>query len=361
MRQPGAAGPGYELATFPSKTTRNTRSSAQNGAKDCSTGKEPSAARRTPGMMSRAVLLLLPGLAVAQPGLDAGGVFPPPTSQRALGGQWSVDPTAFELVAVGEAGLMSARLQRALKRFHALTFDYGPAATPSAGTPTGAALQRLVVNVASGNDALTRFTDESYTLQIGSGNSPAPSPSPQPPGPPPPPAPPAHCSTEANTVFNTSHYADGSGPRTAANASECCDICGSVAGCVAFSFNVDAAVPGKECRWGTLTHCCALLADSGDKIANPSPTAPLVYQAKGVWTSGVIQKPGLADKSSPLLPTVATLNASTIYGALRGTKNDSHTYKHAIILSRQARDNHKLKKLKKEMRLLQGCRPSPSW
>lgn len=198
-------------------------------------------------------LPLLPLLVVAASGqhdLDKGGVFPPPASQRALGGQWSVDPATFKIVAGAASG--SARLQRALTRYQRLTFDYGPAAPLRTGAPS--ILQRLVVNVASGSDALTRYTDESYPLQIASGSSPHPQPAP--PGPPPPPVPPpppAKCSTETSTVFNTT-FSDGSGPRTAANASECCDICGSDPACKAYSFQVDATVSGNVCRWATLTH-----------------------------------------------------------------------------------------------------------
>ena len=72
----------------------------------------------------------------------------------------------------------TARLQRALTRFHSYVFDYGPSApvtTAQCCGPTGSAtpctcvpLNEVVINiVGTASDALTRFTDETYNLTIG--------------------------------------------------------------------------------------------------------------------------------------------------------------------------------------------------
>jgi len=50
------------------------------------------------------------------------------------------------------------------------------------------------------------------------------------------------------TAYNNDDFADGNGPRGAMNASECCDICATTAGCRYWSYNID---PG-ECVGGSV-------------------------------------------------------------------------------------------------------------
>lgn len=125
-------------------------------------------------------MIALAGLLVScsssPPGLDAqGAVFPPPMLNRGLGSQFVLDPSTFKLVAGPGAG--TDRLERALARYHDLVFDYGPAAHSSAakcGGPTGFTqnatclpLSQLTINVAdAADDNLTRFTNESYSLNV---------------------------------------------------------------------------------------------------------------------------------------------------------------------------------------------------
>ena len=68
------------------------------------------------------------------------------------------------------------------------------------------------------------------------------------------------------TVYNNAIYADGSGPRGADNATDCCAQCAVADGCKYWSYNVDPALPNVTqgtCRWGALTWCCFFHSASG--------------------------------------------------------------------------------------------------
>lgn len=86
---------------------------------------------------------------------------------------------------------------------------------------------------------------------------------------------PRACSPHTGVKLDNQLYADGNGPRTAANATECCAICEQLPTCKHWSYNVNGSVGGEVCRWATLTHCCWLHASD----ANP-------VKAEG-WTSDV--------------------------------------------------------------------------
>ena len=103
--------------------------------------------------------------------------------------------------------------------------------------------------------------------------SPPPPPLP-PPSPPPPPPPPVRCAPMLhNTVYNNTNYADGNGPRTAASAEECCNICERTGNCEHWSFQIDPEVPGKVCHWATLTYCCWLHASGPSGAFNKLPSS----------------------------------------------------------------------------------------
>ena len=96
------------------------------------------------------------------------------------------------------------------------------------------------------------------------------------------------CATTPDSVFGSGVYADGSGPRTADNVTHCCSLCAADSTCKFFTFNVDSAIKGTQCRWATLTHCCTFLSSAGALQQHPPPTKaqPSSYGAKGVWSSG---------------------------------------------------------------------------
>eukprot|EP01043_Picozoa_sp_COSAG02_P061767 COSAG02_NODE_8365_length_2597_cov_1.100480_2_plen_467_part_00 len=121
---------------------------------------------------------------------------------------------------------------------------------------------------------------------------PPPFPPPAPP-PPPPPAKPAQCPIRLRSKLNNTLWADPDGPRTAPDAAGCCNLCAASAGCAAWSFQNDPKVPGKECHWATLTHCCWMHSSAGS-------TGPLVRDA--TFTSGALpDAPAMPDD----LPAVA--------------------------------------------------------
>eukprot|EP00037_Helgoeca_nana_P029565 m.354168 g.354168 ORF g.354168 m.354168 type:complete len:387 (+) comp28001_c0_seq13:120-1280(+) len=98
------------------------------------------------------------------------------------------------------------------------------------------------------------------------------------------------CTADApGQVYNNAEYADGNGPRGAANASDCCAVCSANDDCNFWSFNVDPALPKTDtCRWGTLTNCCFLHA-SGINMTSLGPATPSVqFGAKGQWSSGTV-------------------------------------------------------------------------
>jgi hypothetical protein len=95
---------------------------------------------------------------------------------------------------------------------------------------------------------------------------------------------------EPGAVYNNQQYTDGSGPRGAHNASECCAVCAASDGCKFWSFNVDPTLsaPPGQCRWGALTDCCWLHI-GGSNLTKLGPTvASNQHGAKGVWTSGTV-------------------------------------------------------------------------
>ena len=153
----------------------------------------------------------------------------------------------------------------------------------------------------------------------------------------------------AGTLYNNDLYADGSGPRGAHNASECCALCAANDACSlcapialrlssthfprwlagalrqyhstlatlhpfltshiaerrwlcstltfacclsrSWSYNVDPSlpnVPPGTCRWGALTWCC-FFHSSSTNLTTLKPTEPSnQFGAKGQWSSGTI-------------------------------------------------------------------------
>ena len=85
------------------------------------------------------------------------------------------------------------------------------------------------------------------------------------------------CTQTVGLKYNNTDYADTNGPRTAANASDCCDQCIGQRNCQYWSFQVDAKnYPGvTQCRWAHLTYCCYF---------HSSNTSAM--QAQDGWTSG---------------------------------------------------------------------------
>lgn len=91
-------------------------------------------------------------------------------------------------------------------------------------------------------------------------------PPPPPPLPPPPPPPPVQCSPHSNVKLNNTQFADGNGPRTMADAAECCQLCAQTNNCQHWSFQIDPAVSGKLCHWATLTYCCWMHSSAADAV-----------------------------------------------------------------------------------------------
>jgi hypothetical protein len=85
------------------------------------------------------------------------------------------------------------------------------------------------------------------------------------------------CTQTVGLKYNNTDYADTNGPRTVANASDCCDQCIGQRNCQYWSFQVDAKnYPGvTQCRWAHLTYCCYF---------HSSNTSAM--QAQDGWTSG---------------------------------------------------------------------------
>eukprot|EP00037_Helgoeca_nana_P018723 m.180465 g.180465 ORF g.180465 m.180465 type:complete len:455 (-) comp24561_c0_seq4:235-1599(-) len=96
---------------------------------------------------------------------------------------------------------------------------------------------------------------------------------------------PNECVTNVGVWLNNTEYADGSGPRTALNASDCCDQCTSAQNCQYWAFQIDSdKYPGvTDCKWAHLTYCCYFHTENDSAVAN----------SKG-WTSGSFTgiKPG---------------------------------------------------------------------
>ena len=96
------------------------------------------------------------------------------------------------------------------------------------------------------------------------------------------------CSTLPDTKYNNTDYADGSGPRSAMNASDCCNQCIDAHSCEYWSFQLDEKkFPGvKECRWAHLTYCCYFHSGNATPVTGTQPD--------GKWTSGGFSgtKPG---------------------------------------------------------------------
>eukprot|EP01043_Picozoa_sp_COSAG02_P008022 COSAG02_NODE_249_length_27097_cov_30.179155_11_plen_465_part_00 len=159
---------------------------------------------------------------------------------------------------------------------------------------------------------------------------PAPPPLP-PPSPPAPPPAPVHCAPlMTNTVFNNTNYADGNGPRTAASAEECCNICDRTGNCEHWSFQIDPNVPGKVCHWATLTYCCWLHASGPTGAFNklPSPqytsgsTPPLPPPPPMPKTLPPVTPPGWPSSAYNLSinsNTGCVIHANTTAGILAGT------------------------------------------
>ena len=96
-------------------------------------------------------------------------------------------------------------------------------------------------------------------------------PLPPPPPPLPPPLPGSACNASAfrpATNFDNQDFADPNGPRTAADAGACCALCAQTDNCAFWSFQVDPAVPGTQCRWATLTYCCWLHSSDANATAD---------------------------------------------------------------------------------------------
>lgn len=160
--------------------------------------------------------------------------------------------------------------------------------------------------------------------------SPPPSPLP-PPSPPPPPPPPVQCAPVLhNTVYNNTNYADGNGPRTAASAEECCNICDRTGNCEHWSFQIDPDVPGKVCHWATLTYCCWLHASGPSGAFNKLPssqytsgsTPPLPPPPPMPQTLPPVTPPGWPSSAYNISvdsTTGCVIRASTTAGILAGT------------------------------------------
>ena len=106
-------------------------------------------------------------------------------------------------------------------------------------------------------------------------------------------APPNTCTPEVGVFFNNTDYADGSGPRVAKDAADCCSQCITAHNCQYWSFNIDdKSFPGvTDCKWAHLTHCCYFHSSNVNSAkGEPSPGT------KGMngWTSGGFagKKPG---------------------------------------------------------------------
>ena len=87
----------------------------------------------------------------------------------------------------------------------------------------------------------------------------------------------AACSYEPHVNLNNTDYVDGDGPRQAYSAEECAGLCASTNACSFFSFQVDAAVPGTQCRWATLTYCCWLHTSNALAVTDVSYTSGAVF------------------------------------------------------------------------------------
>ena len=92
------------------------------------------------------------------------------------------------------------------------------------------------------------------------------------------------CTSNAGTQLANTDFTDTDGPRTAMNATDCCDQCIKDPKCQYWSYQVDEkAFPGvQQCRWAHMTYCCYFHTTNTDAIKNAS------------WTSGSFTgtKPG---------------------------------------------------------------------
>eukprot|EP00039_Didymoeca_costata_P021499 m.344703 g.344703 ORF g.344703 m.344703 type:complete len:1020 (-) comp24995_c0_seq1:110-3169(-) len=89
----------------------------------------------------------------------------------------------------------------------------------------------------------------------------------------------ATCITRTGIALNNTKYADGNGPRTAANAEDCCNQCTNQPNCQFWSFQVDETqYPNvTQCAWAHLTYCCYYHTSNDTAVAQP---------AGEKWTSG---------------------------------------------------------------------------
>ena len=64
------------------------------------------------------------------------------------------------------------------------------------------------------------------------------------------------CMTHPSVFLNNTDYSDGSGPRTAANATDCCNQCINEPNCMFWDFNIDDVSAWPQLL---LLHSCAPL------------------------------------------------------------------------------------------------------
>jgi hypothetical protein len=157
----------------------------------------------------------------------------------------------------------------------------------------------------------------------------SPPPPPAPPAPPPVPVPPAPvCTQRPATKLNNTLYADPNGPRTAADADACCEMCGRTAGCESWSFQIDAQFPLtlRSCKWAHLTYCCWMHSKAGNAnpVHDPSFTSGVLPAApKMPATLPPVTTPGWPSTSYTLgadaRSRIIEINATTEDGVLAGT------------------------------------------
>ena len=140
--------------------------------------------------------------------------------------------------------------------------------------------------------------------------------------------PPVVCSTVKPKIkLNNTNYADGNGPRTAADAADCCSICATTPGCGHWSFLINSSIAGKQCKWGALTYCCWLHA-AGGTIGGPGGGANQVSDS--AWTSGSTPPPW------PLPAPVSTPDKNmTVYSSASNVElylNGNSLGKHPIAV-----------------------------
>jgi lysophospholipase L1-like esterase len=135
------------------------------------------------------------------------------------------------------------------------------------------------------------------------------------------------CTTNVGTFLNNTDYADGSGPRVAKNAADCCNQCIAARNCQFWSFNIDdKSYPGvTDCKWAHLTYCCYFHADDTNPVkGRQSPGT------KGVngWTSGGFtgKKPGPPPPPPPCpsFTTKATCPARCVWDDEKVSKGSCH-------------------------------------